>query len=65
MVSLYFLTSFEFESNELNSTSDKTSILLIGARIIVAASGVGRPFSSKAETRASPIPSDVKTSVVS
>ena len=62
---ILFLVNFDLDNNVDSSLLVNTSILLIGARIMVAASGVGRPFSSRAETSASPIPKDVKTFVVS
>ena len=62
---VYFGTRWDLLITDLSSPSVSISIRLIGARSMVAASGVGLPFSSRAEIRASPIPREVRTSVVS
>ena len=60
----YFFTNLDLALISSISLLSKTSILLIGARIIVAANGVGIPFSFNAVTNASPIPSEVNISSV-
>src|SRR5690606_24436302 len=62
---LYFETNLLLLIMSSSSVGNRISMRLIGARSIVAARGVGLPFSSRVETRASPIPNEVITSLVS
>ena len=64
IVWLYLRTRSDDLFIEAISSGVKISILLIGALSMVAASGVGIPFSLRAVTRASPMPSAVIVSSV-